>query len=193
VTIAVGRPVPQALGDAEVLDAAGTAYRLHTMWSARDVVLIFVRHFACAGCAEHVAALRPRLDELALLEADVTVVGCGSREQLAAFVDREDLARPHVTCFTDPTRAAYRAAGLVRSAWGTFGPVAIAQLGRALLHGHRNGRPQGDVQQMGGTLYVTRGGVIALYHRATSLGDHARLVEVVDIALAQRAAEAAAR
>lgn len=154
-------------------------------------MLVFVRHFACAGCAEHVAELRPRLDELATLNVGVAIVGCGTRDHLEGFIEREDLARPNVQCFTDPTLVSYRAAGLVRSAWGTFGPVALVQLGRAYLHGHTNGRPQGDLKQQGGTLYITRAGVLALYHRATSLGDHARLADVVDIALAERAVEAA--
>jgi peroxiredoxin len=191
VSLTVGQPIPPALADAEVLDAAGATHRLATTWRDRDVVLVFVRHFACAGCAEHLAALRPRLDELATLAVDVAIVGSGSPEQLAAFIEREDVARPHVRCFTDPSLAAYRAAGLVRSRWGTLGPKAIGHVVRAFLAGHRNGRPQGDLYQQGGTLYITRAGGLAFYQRATSLGDHPVLGDVVDVALAARAGEAA--
>ena len=122
---------------------------------------------------------------------EVVIVGSGTPDQLAAFIEREDLARPNVQCFTDHTLASYRAAGLLRSRWGTFGPIALGQAARAYLHGHRNGRPQGDLHQQGGTLYITRAGTVALYHRSTSLGDHAKLVDVVEIALAARALEAA--
>ena len=188
--LAVGQPVPAALADAEVLDATGARHRLATRWADGDVVLVFVRHFACAGCAEHVAALRPRLTELAAIGVGVTIVGSGTPDQLAAFVEREQLARPEVSCFTDPTLAAYRASELPRSRWGTIGPRALGQLARAYLHGYRNGDPEGDHDQQGGTLYVTRGGVLAFYHRARSLGDRAPLVDVVDCALATRAAEA---
>ena len=191
MAIAVGSLVPRALAEAEVIDPAGATHRLDATWRDRDVVLVFVRHFACAGCAEHLAALRPRLDELARLAVDVVIVGNGSPDQLAAFVERKDVARPHVRSFTDPTLAAYRAAGLVRSRWGTLGPIALGQVVRAYLNGHRNGRPQGDLYQQGGTLYVTKAGAVAFYQRATSLGDHASLGDVVDIALAQRAGEAA--
>ena len=192
MTIAVGQPVARNLADAEVIDAAGNGHRLCSAWTTRDAVVVFVRHFACAGCAAHVAALLPRFDELATLDVGVAIVGCGSPGQLAAFVDREDLARPFGTFFTDSTLVSYRAAGFARSAWGTYGPIAIGQLVRARIQGHRNGRAQGDLLQQGGTLYVTRSGVIAFYHRETSLGDHARLGDVVDIALTQRAIEAAA-
>jgi peroxiredoxin len=192
LVIAVGQPVPRLLAEASVVDRAGTAHVLETIWHGHDVVLVFVRHFACIGCAEHVTALRTRLDELALLGVEVAIVGSGTPDQLAGFIEREDLARPHVQCFTDHTLASYRAAGLVRSRWGTFGPVALGQAARAYLHGHRNGKAQGDLHQQGGTLYITRGGTVALYHRAASLGDHAKLVDVVEIALAARAEEAAA-
>ncbi len=188
--MAVGQSVPPGFADAVVVDATGTSHALRELWRARDAILVFVRHFACAGCALHVAALRPRLFELAAIEVDVAIVGNGNPDQLAAFVAREALEREPVRCFTDASRAAYRAAGFQRSAWGTFGPIAIGQLVRARLDGHRNGRSQGDLQQQGGTLYVTRGGVVALYHAAARLGDHAPLVEVIDVALARRAEDA---
>jgi hypothetical protein len=182
----VGDPVSSALADAVVRDGAGASHRLGDAWAGRDAVVIFVRHFACAGCAEHVAALRPRLGELAVLDVDVIVVGSGTPDQLAGFVEREGLA----SCFTDPTLAAYRAAGFVRSAWSTYGPRAVFQLARAYLRGFRNGRVQGDPIQQGGTLYVARGGELCFYDRAHHTGDHAELGDVVDIALGRRALEA---
>ena len=47
----------------------------------------------------------------------------------------------------------------------------------------------GDIAQQGGTLYVTRAGVLAYLHRSRRIGDNARVVDVVDVALAARAAE----
>lgn len=187
----VGQSVPATLGDAEVIDSAGKPRRLGDRWRASDALLVFVRHFACVGCAEHLAALRPRLHEITRLGVTAAIIGSGSADQLAAFVEREDLGELGVACFTDPTRAAYRAAGFVRSVWGTFGPIAIGQVIRGYTRGFRNGRPQGDLHQQGGTLYVRQDGTLAFYHRAHHLGDHARLVEVVDIALAERAGAAA--
>lgn len=184
--------MPPALTAAEVLDATGAPHRLGSAWQAHDALVVFVRHFACCGCAEHLAAIKPRLPELAALEVGVTIVGSGTADQLAGFVEREELARPGVACFTDPTLAAFRAAGLQRSRWGTFGPIAIGQLVRAQLHGHRQGRTQGDLTQQGGALYITRAGEVAFYHRSRSLGDHARLADIVDVALAARAIDAEA-
>jgi peroxiredoxin len=186
--VKVGELVPAALADAIVRDGTGGEHRLGDAWATRDALVIFVRHFACAGCAEHVAALRPRLAELAQLDVGVIVVGSGTPDQLAGFIEREAIA----TAFTDPTLAAYRAAKLVRSRWSAYGPRALAQLARALLRGFANGRPQGDPIQQGGTLYVARDGVLRFYDRAEATGDHASLGDVVDVALARRALEAVA-
>ncbi len=183
----VGEPVPAALADAEVIDSNGVPHRLAARWSASDALLVFVRHFACVGCAEHLAALRPRIAEITRLGVTAAIIGSGSPEQLAAFVEREDLAGLDLACFTDPTRAAYRAAGFSRSVWGTFGPIAIGQLVRGYTRGFTNGRPQGDLHQQGGTLYVRQDGTLAFLHRARHLGDHARLVDIVDVALVERA------
>jgi peroxiredoxin len=179
--------VPAALADSIVRDAADRPFRLGDAWADRDALVIFVRHFACAGCAEHVAALRPRLAELAQLDTAVIAIGCGTPDQLAGFIDREQLAR----CYTDPSLASYRAAGFVRSRWSTYGPRATVQLVRARLRGFSNGRAQGDPLQQGGTLYVARGGELCFYDRAEHAGDRAALVDVIDIALARRAIEAA--
>ena len=47
--------------------------------------------------------------------------------------------------------------------------------------------PDGDLYQQGGTLLVKKGGTVVFADRARALGDHAPLVDVVDVALALRA------
>jgi peroxiredoxin len=193
VTLAVGQSVPAALAAATVLDAAGEPRALARAWAARDALLVFVRHFGCAGCSAHVAALRPRLDELVGLDVAIVVVGNGNVDQLAAFIEREKLAGYPIDVFTDPTLAAYRAAGCEQSWLGTFGPRALAAVVGLAARGFSNGRFRGDVTQQGGTLYVTRAGVLAFRHRSARIGDNARLVDVVDIALTARASEQLAK
>ena len=187
--IVVGQSVPAALAACEVITATGTR-ALGTSWAERDCVLVCIRHFACIGCAEQVTALRPRLHELERLRVAVVICGSGSADQLAGFVEREQLARTDVECVTDPTLGVYLTLGFQRSFWGTYGPIALGQASRAWLNGHSNGAAEGDLYQQGGVLYVRRGGEVAFYYRAKRLGDHARLVDVVDIALAARALEA---
>jgi peroxiredoxin len=188
VGIAVGQAVPRELAEASVLDASGEVRRLGEVWGERDAVVIFVRHFGCAGCAEHVAELRPRLGELEALGVATVLVGNGAPAQLAAFRAREKLDGHELATFTDPTLAAYRAAGLERSLAGTVGPRALGNLAALMSRGYVNGRTRGDLRQQGGTLYVRRGGEVALHHASARVGDHARIAAVVQIALAARAA-----
>ncbi len=187
----VGQPVPASVAGAIVRDADNRAHALGAAWAARDAVVVFVRHFGCAGCSAHVGELRPRLAELAQLEVGVALVGNGSPMHLAAFIEREQLAGQPIAMFTDPTRAAYVAAGFERSWLGAVGPRALGNLVGLALRGYPNARGQGDAAQQGGTLYVARGGRLAMYHRAARLGDHARTTDVVAVALAARAAAAA--
>jgi len=179
-----------ALGDVTVLDAKGASIALGTVWSERDAIILFVRHFACAGCRSHLAELRPRLTELEALGVGVVIVGSGSPAQLATFVVEQRLAGHPVAVYTDPELAAYRAAELGRSWLGTIGPRALGNLAALALRGHNNGRACGDLWQQGGTLYVRHGGEIAFAHRSQRIGDHAPVSEVVQIALAARATTA---
>jgi peroxiredoxin len=188
--VEVGQPVPEALAQARVLDSTGARHALGDAWTEADAIVIFVRHFACAACSEHLAELRPRLAELETLGVRVIVVGNGASDQLAAFVVEQQLAGYPVQVLTDPTLAAYRAAGLHRARLGTVGPRALAALGLLALRGHSNGRVRGDRWQQGGTLYVRRGGELAFVQRSVRIGDRAAVAEVVELALAARAVEA---
>jgi peroxiredoxin len=187
----VGQVVPPNLGAARVVTATNKVRSLGESWAERDAIVIFVRHFACAGCSAHVAELRPRLEEIAALDVTCVLVGNGTPDQLAGFTEREKLGGYPIELVTDPSRAAYLAADLERSWMGTMGPRAAANFVGLLARGYRNGRPQGDLNQQGGTLYVTRESVLGFYHHSARLGDNASVTDVVEVALA-RAAERAA-
>jgi peroxiredoxin len=182
-----GRPVPESLANARVKRRDGEELRLGDTWKEQDALLVFVRHFACAGCSAHVEELVPRLDEIDALGVRTVLIGCGSVDQMMGFMERHRLFDERVVLVTDPSRKAYVAAGMVRSLWGTLGPVAIVKMIGAMTRGHANGRTEGDLYQMGGTLLVRKGGTLAFYHHAETLGEHAPLVDVVDAVLRIRA------
>jgi hypothetical protein len=87
------------------------------------------------------------------------------------------------------TIATFRAAGLVRSTWATYGPRAIADYVRAFGSGFVSRPIAGDLYQQGGALVVDGGGRVVLHRVARSLGDHADAVDLVDavLSLASRA------
>ena len=179
-----GKPAPASLADAEALDASGASHRLGEYWADRPSVLVLVRHFGCIGCSAAVADLAPRLREIALAGATTVIVGSGPPTSLAAFAERNALDDKPVTILTDPSLAAYRAAGLVRSAWGTFGPRAVVDYVRAFTSGFSSRAADGDLLQQGGALVVDAGGRVTLHRVYESLGEHVDASDLVDAALA---------
>lgn len=179
----VGEPVPPALAGALVLDAAGRASPLGERWAGRACLVVFLRHFGCSACSEHVTALAPRLGELARLGVSTVFVGNGAPSFMAGFIERLGLDRLPVELVTDPTLKAFAAAGLVRSAWSVAGPRALALKLRGLAAGHVQERVEGDLKQQGGVLVVDRAGRVAYVWRDRSVGDHAPMGDVVDAAL----------
>ncbi|HZS40287.1 MAG TPA: peroxiredoxin-like family protein [Polyangia bacterium] len=178
-----GAPVPAALADAVVLDERGGERRLGDFWADRPALVVFLRHFGCIGCSAQVTELEPRLAQLDELGMRTVLVGNGAPNFIAGFVERHALADKRAVLVTDPSLAAFRAAGLARSWWATAGPRALADIARALAAGHSGHQQEGDATQQGGALVVAPSGEVAFYYRNRSLGDHAAAADLVDVAL----------
>ena len=178
-----GRPAPASLADAIVLDRDGQGRRLGTSWEKQACVVVMLRHFGCIGCDVTVTELAPRLAELHAAGARTVLVGNGAPAAIDGFVERHALGDKPVDVVTDPTLAAFRAAGLIRSAWATFGPSAIVDYVRAMSAGFVPRKIAGDTLQQGGALVVDAGGRVVFHRVSKSLGDHADGSDLVDAAL----------
>ena len=182
--LAVGRAPPAALADCPVLDSAEDAHPLHSLWAGRATLVLLVRHFGCIGCSEHMAALAPRLSELARLDVRVVVVGCGDAFFIEGFIERRGLVGAPIEVFTDPTLNAQNAAALHTGFSRTFGPRGLIEMGRAFLGGHRFESTEGSLPQHAGGFFVDRGGTVRLVHRNRTIGDHLPPQAILDVALA---------
>jgi peroxiredoxin len=178
-----GEVVSEALEHAEIVARDGTKCRLGSLWQDGPVVLVFLRHFACIACTEHVAVLSPRLSELEDAGVKVVFIGNGAPNFIEGFIERNGLDRGTVV-LTDPSLSVFRAVGLERSRLSTYGPRAAVNAGRAMLRGLRQKSIEGDVLQQGGVLVVGRGGRVEYVHRDRVLGDHAPLPEIMAAAQA---------
>jgi peroxiredoxin len=187
-----GEPVPREVAEARVLDADGEPVPLGSFWESGPCLVVLLRHFGCVGCAEQVTELAPRLPELARAGVRTVLVGNGSPDQLAAFVERHALSGAPVEVTTDPSLAVYSAIGLYRSAWATIGPRALVEFARALAAGHPHRPTEGDYTQQGGVLLVDRRGTVRFFHRNRSLGDHSPTGDLVEAALKLRIEESGA-
>ncbi len=188
MAVRIGHQVPAELADALVLDAKGQESRLGARWAEGPAAVIFLRHFACISCTEHVTVLAPRLHELTQLGLRVVYVGNGEPRYIEAFVERNAIDLEVVEVITDPTLAAHRTLALNRSFGTTFGPRALWNVGRALVSGFRPTTVEGDEYQQGGVLVVDRDGRVAYLHRDRATGDHADTTDVIAAAMRVAAA-----
>jgi peroxiredoxin len=188
-----GSPVPSALADARVLDRSARERRLGSFWEERPCVIAFLRQFGCIGCEALVTDLVPRLAEIQDAGASTVLVGNGPAEHVAAFAERHVLDDKSVDLVTDPSLGAFRAAGLLRSAWATYGPRAMIFYVRALGSGLVPRGRDGDRLQQSGAIVVARDGTVALHHVSTSLGDHVSASDLVEAVLGVALRESAFR
>lgn len=176
----VGGPVPDALASSRVLDREGREFDAAELWADGPTLLVFLRHFGCLCASEQVTDLVPRLEELHDLGVRTVFIGNGEARHIARFTERFALSDKQVEIVTDPSLAIFEAAGLVRSVWAAYGPLAIRDMVRATGHGHVTRLGEGDALQQGGTVLIDAAGNVAWYHRNLSKGGHAPTVAIVD-------------
>ncbi len=191
MAVSTGRPAPDRLADARVKDRDGDTSRLGERWASGPALLVFLRHFGCVACSEHVTLLMPRLAELRALGVGVTFVGSGDPQYVEGFVERNGIVPDLADVVTDPSLQAHSAAGMVRGRWQTFGPRAIRNFVRAVLAGNEHGSPQGDSLQQGGVILVAGDGTVEFAHADAALGDHAVTNDVVQAVMRLAATGAA--
>ena len=183
MSLAVGQPMPRTLAEAWVVDAHGGGFALGELVGGKPAVLVFLRHFACVACSEHVTLLAPRLHEFTRLGVEVIYVGNGEPNFIEGFMERNFVDGTKVRVVTDPSLQAHAAAGLRRSFAAAFGPRGAFGLARALLHGFRQSAVEGDSYQQGGVIVLDRECRIAYAHADRASGDHAPLPDVIEAAM----------
>jgi peroxiredoxin len=164
------------LAKLKILDANDRAIELGSLWRDRTAVLVFLRHFGCLHCREHVAQLLGDVEAVRAAGAELYVIGNGSPSFIAGFREQTGWTGP---VYTDPSLAVYRAAQLERSVGSTLDPRSLTDAWRALRHGSRQGRTQGDQWQQGGTLVVAPSGEVRWHHASGRPGDNATGAQIV--------------
>ena len=180
VPVRAGDVVPKDLAQSKVLDREGREIVLESFWAERPALLLYLRHFGCLCLSAQITDVAPRLDELERLRIRTVFISNGAPLFIDAFVERFLLADKPVDIVTDPTLASFRAAGMLRSWWATFGPRGIWDGIRATADGHVNRLGEGDNLQQGGIVLVDPEGQVAWYYRNLSTGGHPPSVEIID-------------
>src|SRR6476661_7303672 len=103
-----------ALSDISLADSRGQTHRLGDLWRDQPVVLVFLRHFGCLHCREHVAQLRDQRDDIQALGADIVAIGTGDRAYAEAFVRDTGITFP---VLLDDRAEAANAAAVPTASW----------------------------------------------------------------------------
>jgi peroxiredoxin len=159
-----------------VFDPEGRQIRLGQLWADRTAVLVFVRHFGCLFCRQHIAGLTPFLDRIRARGAELVVIGHGSIEEARAFRDEEKLTVP---LLTDPSRQSYCALQMRRGLASVLSPAALARGVNAWRAGFRQSRVAGDPLQQGGVVVIAPGGVERFRYISQDAGDHPTSTQVL--------------
>ena len=175
--------LPETLLGAAVQSCNGEPITVGSLLSGQPTLLLFVRHFGCIGCSENIAGIAPRFSELHQLGVRIAIIGCGAPMFIEGFIERHRLIGEPIEVYTDESLEVHKAAKLHYGSWGGFGPRGLLEMTRAFIGGHTAGPVEGDTKQQAGAIFVDSNGIVQLYHRAQSLGDHVDSVHLVDTAI----------
>ena len=104
------------------------------------------------------------------------VIGPAKPEHIAGFRRVTGYGGP---LYVDPSRRAFRTAGLEHGWASTYHPLAVLKGTLAFARGFRQGARQGDVAQQGGTFVLGPGDRVRYEWRDRYAGDGANLDAVV--------------
>jgi peroxiredoxin len=160
-----------ALADLTLPDPDGTFLRLGELWTSTPAILVFLRHYGCIFCREHVAQLRDHEAAFEAAGARVAAIGLGDRAYARAFREETGIRFP---LLVDEERKAYRIARL-RSAslLHLFSRANAAARTRARSAGHRQHRLGKHPFQLGGSFVLGPGDVVRYAHVSGTFGENA--------------------
>lgn len=161
------------LAKCEVLNEAGQAISLFSLWRDRTCIFIFLRHFACIGCRTHAVQIWNERQKYEAGGAKLVFIGNGSPDFIKKF--KADLKIEDAPVFTDPSLQSFRAAGFKRGFLVALGVKSIAN-GVGLIFktglGTKVKKDAGDLWQMGGILVIRPDGKVAYHFISEALGDY---------------------
>jgi hypothetical protein len=166
----------RALADATILDTDGEPVRLAAAWRDHPAVIVWLRHFGCVFCREHVAEVRAARPDIEALHAGIVFIGNGTPRAAAWF--QKGFASDS-TVLTDPDLVSYEAIGARSGLVSTLGPQAWGAGVRAFRRGARQTTTKGHPFQQGGVLVIAPGDAVLYRHVSRTAGDHAPLAKIL--------------
>jgi peroxiredoxin len=161
-----------------LLDGVDGRIELRERWRRGPLVVMFMRHFGCAFCREHLIRMGRAAGEFDAAGAEVIAVF-----QYSAEATRDFCASRKVPfeCLGDPLREAYGEVSLGRAKRKQVLSLKIARryvtaLGVGAVGAGAKG---GDMAQLPGTFVIDREGRVVLAHYAESSADNPPVATVL--------------
>lgn len=154
-----------------VMDENEQITLLGDLWKKDTVLLVFLRHFACAACRAHVRQILENKESLESKGVKIYFIGNGTPYFMRGFKEHFNLQEAKI--FTDPSLKSFDAAGFKRGFWIDPGnmhtrPEFITQ---AIFHTLKK-TGSGNVWQLGGILAIQAGGKITYQYTSQTMDDH---------------------
>jgi len=130
-------------------------------------------------CRDYAVQLNRAREEIEALGATVTLVGQATPKHAAHYRRR---FAPDLQILADESRETYKLIGAERGGAGElFNPGTVLKgISRSASNRVVQGRPIGDVRQLGGTLLVMPDGSIPWSHMSKDAADNAEIDEIKD-------------
>ena len=141
-------------------------------------------------CRDYAIQLNRAKESIESAGARLVLIGQATPRHAAHYRRR---FAPELPILADEDRHTYKLAGAVRGgAAELLGPsVVLKGIGRSLKDRTVQGRPIGDVTQLGGSLLVEPGGRVVWSHMSHNAADNATIDEILDALSSQPRAPAA--
>ncbi len=159
-----------------VLDTEGRTVVLGSLFGARPLVLVFLRHFGCLFAKQQTDELKRHHAALRSAGTDVVAIGNGQLSEALAFEVEQGLP---FKLLTDPTGESYCAVNLRRGLGTALRPSVLARALRATIAGFHQTKTAGDPLQQGGVLVLAPGGHEVYRYVSSSAGDHPSMKAVL--------------
>jgi len=152
-------------------DTDGREVLLGSLWATSPTVLVFLRHYGCIFCREHVAQLREHEQEFRQRGANLAAIGLGDLNYARIFREDTGITFP---LLVDAGRIAYRAVELRKTTFfGLFTRENFGARSRARAAGHHQHKLGKDPFQLGASFVFAQGNKDLFVHLSAYTGDNA--------------------
>jgi len=166
--------------DSELLNTTGERVHLSDYWKKQPVVIVFLRHFGCTFCRQHIAMLRRDYAEFLDAGGEVLCIGMGGFKVGRGFEILMDTKFP--TLVTGETNLAYQDYGLGKGSFGQiFSARSFAKALKATFQGHVGTSVQGDPYQMPGVFIADTSGTLQYVHYYDDIADTPENSDLINV------------